>query len=207
MYEPVDRNYQLENLKDIMPCIQDLNFFIFFGTLLGFYRENNIIQTDDDIDFYLDINDKRVCMENILKNTSFNISIDEKYFFQLTRKINDVMTYVDFYLYEKDDERKITIDRWNFFGDPDNPDLHMHIPNAILYPTKLTSFNNIMVKVPFDVKKCCQFLYGKHFMKPLRKTIDYRMNFNNNKPQITLRRPLRRTLRTYIKKYLFFYSK
>ena len=44
-----------KNLLHISKLINEFEYFVFFGTLLGLVRENNIIQGDDDIDFYVNI--------------------------------------------------------------------------------------------------------------------------------------------------------
>ena len=43
------------NLDEIRPLINNLDYVMFFGTLLGFVRNDSIIQDDDDIDFALNL--------------------------------------------------------------------------------------------------------------------------------------------------------
>ena len=40
------------NLKFFTSIIKNI-YFVFFGTLLGLTRDNNLIENDDDIDFYV----------------------------------------------------------------------------------------------------------------------------------------------------------
>ena len=41
----------LENLISSIEILKNFEYFVFYGTLLGIVRENNIIEHDDDIDF------------------------------------------------------------------------------------------------------------------------------------------------------------
>ena len=50
-----------QNLISISTLIKDIEYFIFYGTLLGIVRENNVIKGDDDIDFMVDYKSKKNC--------------------------------------------------------------------------------------------------------------------------------------------------
>ena len=43
------------NLKFFSKIISKIEHFVFFGTLLGLVRDGNLIEGDDDIDFYVNI--------------------------------------------------------------------------------------------------------------------------------------------------------
>ena len=55
MFKPVSIEKNLNNLKYISDKLINVEWFIFFGTLLGYTRENNILKNDDDIDIYVDV--------------------------------------------------------------------------------------------------------------------------------------------------------
>ena len=57
------------NLDEIRPLINNLDYVMFFGTLLGFVRNDSIIQDDDDIDFALNYSDRNSLI-NILENSN-----------------------------------------------------------------------------------------------------------------------------------------
>ena len=49
---PVNVKENFSNLIFITKIIKNLEYFVFFGTLLGLVRDNNLIKNDDDIDIY-----------------------------------------------------------------------------------------------------------------------------------------------------------
>ena len=51
---PIDRKYNAQNLKEVLPLLEGLDYFIFYGTLLGLVREGDILEKDDDIDILVD---------------------------------------------------------------------------------------------------------------------------------------------------------
>ena len=53
MFKKINRIYQLQNFKDIINLLEGLEYFPFYGTLLGLVRENNILEMDDDIDILI----------------------------------------------------------------------------------------------------------------------------------------------------------
>ena len=44
MFKKINRIYQLQNFKDIINLLEGLEYFPFYGTLLGLVRENNILE-------------------------------------------------------------------------------------------------------------------------------------------------------------------
>ena len=53
MITPIPIELNLNNLRSVFALISHLEAFIFFGTLLGYQRESNILPFDDDIDIYV----------------------------------------------------------------------------------------------------------------------------------------------------------
>ena len=43
-----------QNLKEILPLLEGMEYFVFYGTLLGLVREGDILEKDDDIDLLVD---------------------------------------------------------------------------------------------------------------------------------------------------------
>ena len=64
----VEENFS--NLIFITNIISELEYFIFFGTLLGMVRENNLIENDDDIDIYVNLKerDQEVQCQQLIKS-------------------------------------------------------------------------------------------------------------------------------------------
>lgn len=63
MIKPVPKELNLENLRYVSERIASFECAIFFGTILGYQREGNVIEDDDDIDIYVHIRhrDERGC--------------------------------------------------------------------------------------------------------------------------------------------------
>ena len=74
----------LENLKLVSEVLKDFDFFIFYGTLLGITRSNNILKGDDDVDFFIDIELKEKILEKIslLNHLQINKKVENRYFTQ-----------------------------------------------------------------------------------------------------------------------------
>ena len=103
MLSPISREKNLENLKYISNRLRDVSWFVFFGTLLGYTRENNILENDDDIDIYVDIRFREKIID-LFTNSDLNFDLSKKpnlgpYFLQGTRVLENEITYVDFYFY------------------------------------------------------------------------------------------------------------
>ena len=87
----------LSNLLYISKLFKNINFFIFYGTLLGMERNNTIIEGDDDIDILIDINDKNQVISLIKSNDDLEINENNsnRYFLQLNKKTNNILSCID----------------------------------------------------------------------------------------------------------------
>ena len=52
MFKKIHRSFNEPNLKLMLPILEKANieYFMFYGSLLGIVREGNILEMDDDID-------------------------------------------------------------------------------------------------------------------------------------------------------------
>ena len=57
-----------DNLFYFSKLFKNVEYFIFFGTLLGITREKGIIDGDDDIDFYVNLKDRSKLIDNFKNN-------------------------------------------------------------------------------------------------------------------------------------------
>jgi len=60
MFKPVSIEKNIKNLRYVSNKLVNIEWFIFFGTLLGYTREKNILKNDDDIDIYVNIKSREV---------------------------------------------------------------------------------------------------------------------------------------------------
>jgi hypothetical protein len=183
----VDRKHNLETLKEICKHLKGIEYVIFYGTLLGFHRERNIIQNDDDVDFLVkkDYRDEIIA---ILTKLNYRLEYTAQNFVQGSKISGNksVECVADFYFYEDLDDNFL-LDKWNFFGIPNDSSLHMHIPKNIIYPIKNKEIQGFSCNVPYNIEECCRFLYGDRFMTPVKKG-DYTIKMVCNKPSINYKR-------------------
>jgi phosphorylcholine metabolism protein LicD len=186
LIEKITQDDALKNLCYFINLIQDFEYFIFFGTLLGLTRENNIIDGDDDIDFY--VNEKhRDNLIEILKSNSIEVNKTlhtnrDKSFLQVVRIHNNKAYLIDFYFYDGDTDEDYIIEKWNYQGMPHIPSKHLKIPKIFIYPLQNKTFNNFNINFPSKPKILCEFLYGPEWKKKINKDTEYTVKVINNKP-------------------------
>ena len=188
MFKPVSIEKNIENLRYVSDNMSGVEWFIFFGTLLGYTREKNIIKNDDDIDIYVDINFRQNII-NTFKNTDIHFDLFNKpnlgpYFLQGTRIIEKEITYIDFYFYNNDINNSFIEEKNNFSGAWKIEANAMHVPKNIIYPVQKTTLKDINIFVPSNPAACCEFLYGKDWRIPLSKSTDYEIDVINHKPML-----------------------
>ena len=89
------------NLDEIRPLINNLDYVMFFGTLLCFVRNDSIIQDDDDIDFALNYSDRNSLI-NILENSNnFEILTNKEFYVSCSNKNFNEPNSIDFYIFKK----------------------------------------------------------------------------------------------------------
>ncbi len=186
MADPILRDLNRTNLIEISQMVFDLECFAFFGTLLGLNRESDIIKHDDDIDLLINLNQRDSLIKK-LNCSSFNIDPDNplnrsRYFLQATRELAGIETYVDFYFFENNPEQDFIIERWNFFGKPEDPTFAIHIPKNFIYPISKEQYLGAKINLPNDKDAICEFLYGPSWRNPLKKGLEYKAIIINHKP-------------------------
>ena len=181
MQKLVSREFNLANLKEITELVpSSFDYFVFYGTLLGFHREKNIIKDDGDIDFYIDTKHRKDLIE-IIKYSNFEIKINNQDILQATKKFDKTQTYVDFYFYQNQDKNDYIYEAWT--SKLKKVNLKVHIPKKYIFPIITSSLKNISVRIPNNTEACCRFIYGENFMIPSQKYTIYESLKNNNKSQ------------------------
>ena len=174
-----------QNLILVAPLIKGVEYFIFYGTLLGIIRENNIIKGDDDIDFLVNYRSKKLLLKKMEKNKSFkmNKKVCNKYFVQFIKKYNGLRTFVDFYFYINDPTKNYIIDKHNWIGNINDKRYAIHFPKKLIFPiVKNKKFN-----MPKNPKAACRFIYGDTWSIPQKKNTNYRPEIIKNKPVLIKR--------------------
>ena len=190
----------LKTLKTVSEILNKNNIihFVFFGTLLGLIRDKNIIQNDDDIDFYVDILERQKLINLLKKNFKLDLNIwpnNTNFFLQAQFLINDNKIPVDFYLYENNSNQDFIIDRWNFIGIPENEHNHLKIPKKLIFQIQKKKIKFEEYSFPSNPEKICEFLYDKSWKNKVIKDREYKKIVIDGRPfTINYKHPLFKVL-------------
>ena len=168
-------NLLKENFEEILSTVyssdlKDYNIWLDFGTLLGFYRENDFISHDLDMDFGIQVSSLEE-FEVIEKYLSENDFKRTKEFYFDKDLVEVSYSYkglnVDFIIYKKEDD-KVSSDTiffmTNALGNPTRYEVyHYEIPFTGL---KECDFKGMKVKVPDNTQEYLRTLYGEDFETP-----------------------------------------
>ena len=168
-------NLLKENFEDILKAIYQSNLksydiWLDFGTLLGFYREKDLIPHDLDMDFGIIIPDYEAFLkdEKVLFEQGF---VRTKEFYYNDKLVEFSYSYkglnVDFIVYDKKEDT-ISSDTifymTNALGNPTRYEVyHYELPFTALTECR---FKEILVKVPENTREYISHLYGEDFEIP-----------------------------------------
>ncbi len=191
------------NLALISKLLEDIDHFVFFGTLLGLTRELDIIEGDDDIDILVPIEKRDLVIQKISSIDSFKINFDKQcnkfnYFLQVNSSVNGRNSLMDFYFYENNPDDDFIVDRWNFLGKCENTKYRLHIPKKLIFPIVRQDFFSQKIKLPACRELLCEWLYGKSWQTPRMKNVSYVMRVVENRPMLI--KPIPRAFERFIPK-------
>ena len=168
-------NLLKENFEQILTIVysselKNYNIWLDFGTLLGYYRENDFISHDLDMDFGVQVSslEEFEVIEKYLIKNGFNRT---KEFYFNKNLVELSYSYkglnVDFIIYKKEDD-KVSSDTiffmTNALGNPTRYEVyHYEIPFSGL---KECDFKGMKVKVPDNTQEYLRTLYGEDFETP-----------------------------------------
>jgi hypothetical protein len=168
MLESILKENNRANLIYISDKLKEIDYFVFFGTLLGLESNGDII-SHDDVDFFVNINDRNYLI-NIFKDSEltfdWNLRIkglranNTPYFLQGHKLFGEQKTFVDFYFYETNNVDSFIQQRWNFSGSWKRKYNNMHIPKNIIFPIQQKQYFNQSINMPAKPGACCEYLYG-----------------------------------------------
>ena len=184
----IPRHLNRDNLIRISAILVDVEHFLFFGGLLGFVRDGDMIEGDDDIDIYVNLKDREKIL-SLLKSTDFEIDLgswpnDTPYFLQATKYVDGVETLIEFYFYEEKTNSQFVLERWNFVGSVNKVNTHLLIPKDILFPIKKAAFFDTNISLLANPEMVCEYLYGSKWRSPLSKGEQYYTLIVNNRPLV-----------------------
>lgn len=183
----VSQELNQENLVYFSKVLEGIEHFAFFGTMLGLERDGDVIEGDDDIDFYVPLRERSRLIARLAEH---GVSIDceqwpnhTPYFLQARREIAGSEVLADFYMFE-DIGNGLLADRWNFHGQVAYPDMVLHVPSKLVYPLQKREFFGHQVSLPHHARALCEFLYGRTWKQKLQKGTAYRTLVWRNKPVV-----------------------
>jgi len=190
MFTKIHKSYNIPNLKTILPKLNEANmeYFMFYGSLLGCVREGSLLEMDDDIDILINAKHRNE-LYKIIEEDFDTIDTTQHpnhspHFLQGTRMIGDKRTYIDFYLFDSEINKTNIIDRWNFWGRWEEPDYHLMIPKSLIYPIKKKTFEFGTCGIPAQEVETVKYLYGERWMHPSDKGKQYTTIMKNGRPYV-----------------------
>lgn len=167
----------LNNLFFISKVLSHVEHFVFFGTLLGLTRDGQLIDGDDDIDIYIDIQHFDIVFKLLFEHDCLiRKRKGESCFLQVEKKVGNVTSYIDFYFFQHDRDNGLIKEKWNFNGAPQLESHHIHIPSSLIYPIKTIKVNQTEICIPNQPELMCEFLYGKNWKRPLKKMFNIKFS-------------------------------
>ena len=206
MKKPVAfRDDNRANLVAISKLFEDIDHFVFFGTLLGITRGRDLIEGDDDIDILAPIEHRKLIIHKINNIDGFKVNFDKDcnksdYFLQIESSVNNRNSLIDFYFYENNPDDDFIVDRWNFLGKHKNSEFALHIPKKFIFPIAEEKLFGTQIKLPACRELLCEWLYGKTWLTPREKNISYVIRVINNRPILV--KPIHRAFERFIPKPL-----
>jgi len=190
----LDKKINNKTLIYFSGLLNGIEYFPFYGTLLGLVRSGETLDKDDDVDICVN-NDQYSYVVQLLLSNQLKITVQrEKIFLQVERAIDGEIALCDFYFYEESD--KLLIDKWSFTGFPDNHNNHLHIDSDLIFPLETINVDGHKINFPAKSIDVCMFLYGKNYKSPMEKSL-YDISIINNRPMIHYKKENSRSLLLY----------
>lgn len=144
----------------------NIEFIVFYGTLLGIIRNNDFIEDDDDIDILVSIDNYEKILD-IITNQKIKTGIVNESIIQLTLPTGEGP--IDIYFYHKINNKDILI-KWD--GD-------LLYSQKDIFPVKKIKFKNKQILIPSNSHNILKETYGKNYLIPMKKNEYSWYNINN----------------------------
>ena len=162
--KPLSIEVLINTLMRITTLLKNNNieYFIMFGTLLGYIRDGSIIDQDDDVDIYV-----HTSQYNKIKN----LKLDKGWSFGIVSQNKIIQIYfenksfADIYFYDMMKDGEHIIEKWNYNG--------IKYKKNDIFPLKQAVLNGIDVYIPNKPVDITKYVYGERYTEKLRKDVDY----------------------------------
>jgi hypothetical protein len=158
------KNHLVEISKVITNIFEksDIDYFAFFGTLLGIIRDNLYIPWDTDIDLILNISDKDKVIKILSENKIFDryfVEIDEN---KITINYSTInKSHLDLFFFNIKNNKLNFIDKDLF----DSIDFNLEY----FYPIKYDTFESFSIRIPNNPEIILNNLYGEFCLLIIEK--------------------------------------
>ena len=150
----------------------NITIILFYGSLLGYYREKTFIEGDDDIDVIISENDHSILLKylHVNKDSNINVGLNNQYIIQL---YCDNIGPFDIYIFNNYNDNILL-----------RHDGNLLFNKCDIFPYKPVCFNNFDVFIPNNTEKIIVDLYGSTWKTPQVKGVDYDWGKINNVKKI-----------------------
>jgi len=157
----------IELYKVIMDFLKDadITFILFYGSLLGYHRDANFIENDDDIDVLIhrtDFDKLRLYIQNNIDKYPNITSNNNTYYYILQLWCSDKGPF-DIYPFEDHSTEHILI-KWD--GD-------LLYKKTDIYPINIINWHGYNIGIPNNTESILLETYGNNWRVPQIKNIDY----------------------------------
>jgi hypothetical protein len=149
-----------------------VNFILFYGSLLGYHRNGQFIQFDDDIDVIV----PRTCREKLLQYID-TITPNKLNTIRVTLNNNDILQLC---IMDEGVENKIGPFDIYFYDEPANSndiliiwDGNLLFKRCDIFPLRCIIFNGHPIFIPNNPGAILLDLYGRDWNVPKTKNVDY----------------------------------
>jgi hypothetical protein len=147
-----------QHLNLISSSLKNIEYYIDFGTLLGYHREHDIIIADEDIDFAITADTVNIPKLLLTLNETGCRTQYNDHLIKVYHSTNNNIS-ADIYIYKVEENNIV------YYG----TNRIVHSKNDI-YPTQTVQFSDMFdfdVKIPKNVPLYLEKCYGKDFMIPI----------------------------------------
>lgn len=180
----------IQSLTLLAEAMVEIDYFIFFGTLLGLTREGAPIKGDDDVDFYVNTKDRDALITK-LNELDIEIELDfpnnTQHFLNVQKDFGDHKLSADFYFFDAETDDDYLLERWNFNGDHTNPRNTLKLPKIFVYPIAVEIYRNTPLKLPNHTNLVNEFLYGPDWRIPIKKDVEYISRVAGGRPILLIK--------------------
>ena len=164
----------------------NVEHFVFFGTLLGIVRGNEPIAGDDDVDFYVN-RLHYATVQSLLVSLGLEVDYNTppnhtNWFIQINGVIDGIEIRVDFYFYDSKSDKDYLLEPWNFGGQVKNKASILRVPKPLVFPLVTAFCKGVSINLPKHAEILCEFLYGWDWQTPLKKGADYQVAMVGGRP-------------------------